>query len=918
MGNMKVAMIFEAVDKASRVIDAIMGKTKRMAAMTGRGFREMTAGAARFGKGLVVAGGIIAAQTAAFSGAAYAMLEPARQFERFETILTTTEGSAQKARDSMAWVETFATKTPYELDGVMEAFVRLRAYGLDPTNGLLRTLGDTSAAMGKPMMQAVEAIADAVTGENERLKEFGIKARAEGKYFLYEYTQDGITKTVKALKSDRAAIEAALTGIFAGKYGGAMDRLSGTFDGMWSNVMDNWTKFERMIMDSGPFEHLKTRLADVLDMIDQAFADGTAQRWAEEIGRAIVTAFDMIEAGVRAAIPVLQEVGAWLAFGADLLGGWGNLAMAILALPFASTFLGAALGLGQMAIGIGRVAVGMAGLAGGGALRGALLFLRGNLGVYRLLYAAAIRLPGPIMAIGRASIFLASGAVRGAISGTKLLARGLVALPGTARGAALGLRTLATALVAAPARLMAFGRAALFVSVSGLKALPGLVASAARSFVMMAGAGLARLPGLLMAAGRAFVMFGMSLMTTPIGWFLAGVAAIAAIAYLIYANWEPIKAFFVDLWASIKSAFSGAIEWLSGLDWSAVIPDISWDSVLTVLDWASWILPVRWLDLIPGFSWKEIITSVLEWADFIPDIDWSSLFGFNWADVLPDWDWSAIIPDLPSWASPSSWFSGADEDPAKAVPEAPAPKAANMPKTASIEDPAALREAARLSGEIAANQQKIAAVDTGPAMAGLGALEAKAATVANAVQAAMDRARSILAATDFTAQGARIMETLAAGLRSKAAAVVAEIRKVTQAVRDHLPSSPAKVGPLSDLHRLKFAETIAASIRPDPMVRAMRAATAAALVAAAPIGGVTPAFASPVPARPSAAALSAPGAGGGASGGAVTVNYAPVVNISGGAGGLSAEDIRRVLSEHADELVALIERTQARRARLEF
>ena len=862
MGNMKVAMIFEAVDKASRVIDAIMGKTKRMAAMTGRGFREMTAGAARFGKGLVVAGGIIAAQTAAFSGAAYAMLEPARQFERFETILTTTEGSAQKARDSMAWVETFATKTPYELDGVMEAFVRLRAYGLDPTNGLLRTLGDTSAAMGKPMMQAVEAIADAVTGENERLKEFGIKARAEGKYFLYEYTQDGITKTVKALKSDRAAIEAALTGIFAGKYGGAIDRPFRTVERMWAN--------------------------------------------------------DMIEAGVRAAIPVLQEVGAWLAFGADLLGGWGNLAMAILALPFASTFLGAALGLGQMAIGIGRVAVGMAGLAGGGALRGALLFLRGNLGVYRLLYAAAIRLPGPIMAIGRASIFLASGAVRGAISGTKLLARGLVALPGTARGAALGLRTLATALVAAPARLMAFGRAALFVSVSGLKALPGLVASAARSFVMMAGAGLARLPGLLMAAGRAFVMFGMSLMTTPIGWFLAGVAAIAAIAYLIYANWEPIKAFFVDLWASIKSAFSGAIEWLSGLDWSAVIPDISWDSVLTVLDWASWILPVRWLDLIPGFSWKEIITSVLEWADFIPDIDWSSLFGFNWADVLPDWDWSAIIPDLPSWASPSSWFSGADEDPAKAVPEAPAPKAANMPKTASIEDPAALREAARLSGEIAANQQKIAAVDTGPAMAGLGALEAKAATVANAVQAAMDRARSILAATDFTAQGARIMETLAAGLRSKAAAVVAEIRKVTQAVRDHLPSSPAKVGPLSDLHRLKFAETIAASIRPDPMVRAMRAATAAALVAAAPIGGVTPAFASPVPARPSAAALSAPGAGGGASGGAVTVNYAPVVNISGGAGGLSAEDIRRVLSEHADELVALIERTQARRARLEF
>ena len=29
--------------------------------------------------------------------------------------------------------------------------------------------------MGKPVLQAVEAISDAITGENERLKEFGIK-----------------------------------------------------------------------------------------------------------------------------------------------------------------------------------------------------------------------------------------------------------------------------------------------------------------------------------------------------------------------------------------------------------------------------------------------------------------------------------------------------------------------------------------------------------------------------------------------------------------------------------------------------------------------------------------------------------------------------------------------------------------------
>ena len=107
-----------------------------------------------------------------------AFINPAAQFERFETVLKTIEGSSEKARESMNWIDDFAVKTPYELAQVTDAFVKLRAYGMNPTDGLLRDLGDASAAMGKPLMQAVEAIADAVTGENERLKEFGVKSPA--------------------------------------------------------------------------------------------------------------------------------------------------------------------------------------------------------------------------------------------------------------------------------------------------------------------------------------------------------------------------------------------------------------------------------------------------------------------------------------------------------------------------------------------------------------------------------------------------------------------------------------------------------------------------------------------------------------------------------------------------------------------
>lgn len=47
---------------------------------------------------------------------------------------------------------------------------------------------------------------------------------------------------------------------------------------------------------------------------------------------------------------------------------------------------------------------------------------------------------------------------------------------------------------------------------------------------------------------------GAVLLATPIGWFLAGVAAIAGAAYLVYKNWEPIKQFFIDLWEGVRSA----------------------------------------------------------------------------------------------------------------------------------------------------------------------------------------------------------------------------------------------------------------------------------------------------------------------------------------------------------------------------
>lgn len=57
----------------------------------------------------------------------------------------------------------------------------------------------------------------------------------------------------------------------------------------------------------------------------------------------------------------------------------------------------------------------------------------------------------------------------------------------------------------------------------------------------------------LLLVTKAVAALGIMLLTTPIGWFLAGIAAIAGAAYLIIKHWEPIRDFFKDLWKWIEN-----------------------------------------------------------------------------------------------------------------------------------------------------------------------------------------------------------------------------------------------------------------------------------------------------------------------------------------------------------------------------
>ena len=345
MSALKLSFVVEAVDKATshlkainQRIDAITEPARRVRASFNAMARESglprVARAAaelrkQMGGTLAAAGDLLDKVTLIGGAMAWAfktqLLDPAAQFEKFRTVLETIEGSSEKAGKAMDWVSDFASRTPFELAEVMDSFVKLRAYGLDPTNGLLRTLGDTASAMGKPMMQAVEAIADAMTGENERLKEFGIRARVAGNRVAYEYTVAGKTMRKIANLNSRASIQATLEAIWNEKYAGAMDKQSRTWNGMMSNLSDQWTRFANLVMNAGLFDWLKDRLGGLLDTIDRMAADGSLAAMAKDVGEKLKTiAISLYQIGTAVAT-IMGPINDFV----QLLGGWDVVLVAV-------------------------------------------------------------------------------------------------------------------------------------------------------------------------------------------------------------------------------------------------------------------------------------------------------------------------------------------------------------------------------------------------------------------------------------------------------------------------------------------------------------------------------------------------------------------------------------------------------------
>lgn len=266
-----IARLQRDMNRANEVVDRATSGMARAAAMA-RAALASVAGGLSMG---AVVNQLVSAQ---------------REFDKLNSSLITATGSVQGAATAYKSLQQFAATTPYSVAEATEAFITMKNLGLDPSERALRSYGNTSAAMGKDLNQMIEAVADAATGEFERLKEFGVRAAQEGDRVAFTFR--GVTTSIG---NNSAEIQAYLKRIGEVEFAGAMERRAKTLDGAISGLGDSWDSFVLKFAQSGfgdavqdgvrKLSDLLERLGDKVDTV----ADGMVT--AAKIGAAYVGAF---------------------------------------------------------------------------------------------------------------------------------------------------------------------------------------------------------------------------------------------------------------------------------------------------------------------------------------------------------------------------------------------------------------------------------------------------------------------------------------------------------------------------------------------------------------------------------------------------------------------------------------------------
>lgn len=336
--NLALSLIISAKDAASAVIarvrSAVSGaaqESSKYAADTDKAAGSNSRFADSLGGVTTRLGGLAAAYLSinGLKTAFESVLSVGGKFETLSIQINNLMGGIQQGEAATQWIKDFAKNTPLELEGVTKAFVRLKAFGLDPMDGTLQALTDLNAKLGGGQAE-LEGIVLAVgqAWSKQKLQAEEVNQLVERGVPVWDMLAKVTGKNTAELQKlaeqgalGRDVIRALIDEIGRSSEGSSAAMMS-TWAGLISNLSDSWTNFLGDLAKNGVLDQFKAQLVSI-----QAIVAAMAS------SESLKNAFSSIGSFVIGTAKAIEVVAVSAAFAVDQLGrGVGALAAKLAAL----------------------------------------------------------------------------------------------------------------------------------------------------------------------------------------------------------------------------------------------------------------------------------------------------------------------------------------------------------------------------------------------------------------------------------------------------------------------------------------------------------------------------------------------------------------------------------------------------------
>lgn len=331
-----------SLKKVRQQLDANAAAAKHGAAETSASL-ESTRGVVNSLRGALTGLGVFFSAQGILGGIK-SILTAGDQFQKFEKQLNAIYGDVSKGKDAFAWVKQFAKDTPLTLDQVMQSFIQLKNFGIDPMNGSLQAAVDQNALLGgesERLQRITLAMGQAFAKgalQGQDIKQM-IEAGVPVWRLLSEVTGKSNAELQKMSETGKITTE-IMEKFFAqmGKdsAGAAVDQMQ-LLSGQFSNLQDNLEQFEDRVSRKGALNYFRDQLKSLNELIGKMSSDGRLDAYAQKISDGIVKTAQSVKSAtvflIEHASAIANVVKVYATFKAARIGA----ELAIAAARFAQT-----------------------------------------------------------------------------------------------------------------------------------------------------------------------------------------------------------------------------------------------------------------------------------------------------------------------------------------------------------------------------------------------------------------------------------------------------------------------------------------------------------------------------------------------------------------------------------------------------